>query len=238
LKNLFAGIAMHKRRRLTWGHLFNLLTGLVLATTVGCSGGSPPKSTAKTVDEAEINARLIQIANEYLAYPMVAIDPRWAPVDCRAPAPQREVQYSQSSDDESHGSKLYLLFAKDIASYMATGQTPAPQGQVVVKESWEAVPLADAKSTPVTVPHASGVNVAEIASSDGKFFHMGQQKELFIMYKLDAETHGTDLGWVYGVVAPGDKSVLARGRIDNCIKCHREAVPDRLFGPVRQAGPM
>src|SRR5213079_2524108 len=70
----------------------------------------------------------------------------WAPTLCRVP-PAAGAQKSRSDDGDTHGRKLYFLFAKDAPTYLglpwlenaaevreATARKLV--GQVVVKQSW------------------------------------------------------------------------------------------------------
>lgn len=54
------------------------------------------------------------------------------------------------------------------------------------------------------------------------------------MMKLDPKTPGTDDGWVYATLAADGRTVTAAGRIESCMKCHRETKTDRLFGMPKQ----
>ena len=61
-------------------------------------------------------------------------------------------------------------------------------------------------------------------------FRADKLSGLFIMYKLDPATPGTDNGWVYGTVMPDRKSVTSAGRVRSCMNCHEATPHDRLFG--------
>jgi hypothetical protein len=67
------------------------------------------------------------------------------------------------------------------------------------------------------------------ALRDGKRWKPGEAKGLFVMFRLDPTTPGTDDGWVYGTVDPKG-AVTEVGRIASCLKCHVEATHGRLFG--------
>src|SRR5436190_351218 len=68
------------------------------------------------------------------------------------------------------------------------------------------------------------------ARKGDKLFKATKQADLFIMFKLDPKTPGTDNGWVYGTVTPDGKTVTSAGRVESCMKCHQDAKADRLFG--------
>src|SRR5262249_4525010 len=92
---------------------------------------------------------VLEVAQNYESYGR--IDPHfgWAPVYCRLPSAPRP-SFSTSPDAETHGQKLYLLFAKEPWAYTEPGGS-SPVGQVVVKEAWvpEEVTDDEAKLEPV-----------------------------------------------------------------------------------------
>ncbi len=149
-------------------------------------------------------------------------------------APQA-MHYSPGGD-RTHGKKLYLLFAK--YRYLEAAEGPTyPVGQAVVKEAWvpeevkdEGAPLA-AVTRKVKVHDGEREDrVLPYARRDGRLYHAKEKAGLFIMFKLDPATPGTDEGWVYGTVTADGKTVNAVGKIESCMKCHRDAPHDRLFG--------
>ena len=89
---------------------------------------------------------------------------------------------------------------------------PNPVGQAIVKESW--------------LP-------AEIDPHTGTEVRPSRKADLFIMYKVDPATPGADRGWVYGTVTPDGKKVTSAGRVESCMKCHKDAPHDGLFGLPR-----
>jgi hypothetical protein len=50
-----------------------------------------------------------------------------------------------------------------------------------------------------------------------KEYVAGAQAELFIMFKEEPATPGTDGGWVYGTVIPDLKRVTSTGRVASCL---------------------
>src|SRR5687767_7709592 len=81
------------------------------------------------------DARLVGVARDYPAYGRVDDLLRWAPTDCKAPAPARP-RPSASRDPDTHGRKLYYLYAKDFEAYRKGQVLDQPVGQVLVKESY------------------------------------------------------------------------------------------------------
>jgi hypothetical protein len=181
------------------------------------SGGTPA-----------FEGRLLEIAGSYESYGRPDTDLRWAPLYCSTPPPPRP-RFSQSRDPATHGQKLYSLFVKEVLAYTSFSAVSSPVGQVVVKEAWipEEVKDDGGRKEPVVrkvefIPYARG--------KDGQIYHAKEKSGLFIMYKLDPKTPGTDEGWVYGTVTADGKKVTSVGRVESCMGCHKDAPHDRLFG--------
>lgn len=219
----------------------------------GSSAGTPP-------DPPNFERELKEAVSKYLTWPRADDRSRWAPEDCRLPTPPR-ARASASTDEATHGRKLYSVFAKNPWAYAGLQpEKPAPVGQVVVKQSWVPVEVTGAEADearaaekrgplPPRGPKATGPKAArpegtpESARDDDfnpyvvrgdKVFKADKQADLFVMLKLDPQTPGTDAGWVYATLSPDAKKVTAAGRLESCMKCHAEAKNDRLFGlPVK-----
>ena len=195
----------------------------------------------------QFHARLLKIARTYKHYGRVDDEARWAPFLCRMPMPS-VARFSTSDENDSHGRKLYFLFAKDRSSYVGKPKAPVSIGQVIVKESWLPVEVNEKKELH---PWKDSVHEAvkldptvrkknplagdqgaylPYTTKDGKLYRATKQAGLFIMYKTDSATLGTDNGWVYGTVTSDGKKVTAAGAIQSCMACHQEAPHDRLFG--------
>ncbi|MFM9996952.1 MAG: cytochrome P460 family protein [Phycisphaerales bacterium] len=156
--------------------------------------------------------------------------PGWAPASCIGP-PSGGALVSAAVDDTPHGRKLYYLHALDASAYrgatMDLGEPsdPAPIGQVLVKEAWTPV------KTDAPAWADSGYGLARNhAARDGAVCRTGEHTGLFVMYKVDPSTPGTDRGWVYATVAPDHKSTTSLGRVESCMNCHVHAKHDRQFG--------
>lgn len=72
---------------------------------------------------------------------------------------------------------------------------------------------------------------------DDEYYTLGERGPLFIMYRTEKNTLGTDNGWVYGTLTPDGKTVTSAGRVASCMGCHTEAPypkepkgEGRLFG--------
>jgi hypothetical protein len=224
--------------------------GTILA--LGCGGyAEPPKpaNPEKPVEEP-FHKELLKAASEYKAWGRVDDEMRWAPWLCRMPNPGL-ARVSASKDADTHGQKLYSLFAKNRLEYLSVKNPenkdkPAAVGQAVVKQSWTPEEIVDPKAKPAKrivsgvietpVPNGSGKSFPELdhfypyAWKGDQAFKAVKQADLFIMLKLDPKTEGTDMGWIYGTVTSNGMKVTSVGKIESCIKCHQDAPRDRLFG--------
>jgi len=178
-----------------------------------------------------------------------------APCASSAPAPQPSLAMSASKDSPTHGRKLFTIFVKELAdnqpspsSYPWLGPNlnyafegrPNPIGQVVVKEAWtpeEVDPATRQKSVVRKVKIQRDGKLVEretefipYAKHGDQLLHAVSKAGLFIMFKRDPSTPGTDEGWVYGTVTSDCKQVLSVGLVESCMGCHRDAPHDRLFG--------
>lgn len=168
-------------------------------------GDAPNKDSEKPqTNNPQFHKTLLDIAAKYKSYGKVDDMAKWAPWLCAAPPPPK-ARLSESKDSDTHGRKLYFLFAVNRNEYVAR-KTPQV-GQVIVKESW--FPKIGALEPSPETSH---------------------QSDLFIMTKLAPATKDTDEGWIYGTVTPDGKIVTSSGRVESCMKCHIQAKNDRLFG--------
>jgi hypothetical protein len=231
----------------------NVLTGLVLLGA-GCAAGavkeadvrldaaadaaegpadgaSPVSADAASPDAVAFDPALAEqargFAAAYLAWGRVDDELRWAPFLCRIPRPG-VARASASMDEGTHGQKLYSVFARARDAYPAGPH----MGQVVVKESWTAEPVADpatyAPEQPRSYPDG-GDHFYPYARKDGRVFRAAERAGLYIMFKLDPGTPNTDAGWVYATITAAGQ-VTAAGRVASCMGCHVEAEHERLFG--------
>jgi hypothetical protein len=230
------------------GTLLVALTGCLENRQVdGANDGSKPPSPGMDFDQ-----RLLLIAQHYRSFGQVEDRMGWAPLPCAAPESPPGLRLSESKDSPTHGQKLYAMFAafKENGSYVKPGQ-PSLVNQTIVKESWvpEEVP-DDGKPLQMAYRRYIHIDPAKACSSDyrgeereerylpyarkdGKLYRAAKQADLFIMYKMDPTTPGTDQGWVYGTVTP-ERKVTSAGRVASCMKCHVNAPHDRLFGLSRE----
>lgn len=208
------------------------MTALAALMATACA--PPPAPSPEPV--------LLRIAADYTGYQWANLRARWSPERCAGPIllpPSGRI--SASTDEGSHGKKLYYLHAKDDLAYERGGEQPV--GQVLVKEAWTPKEVADAdlpKEEEEAYAKArlsqrkelpAGQALAGLpARRGGKAYAPGTKAELFVMYKLDPRTEGTDVGWVYGTLSADGKTVTSSGRIESCMSCHRDAKTDRIFG--------
>ncbi|MCA8965362.1 MAG: VWA domain-containing protein [Planctomycetes bacterium] len=172
--------------------------------------------------DPKMAAVIATAAAGYAQFPRVTGEFHVAPTDCRMPPPRARV----SEATKAHGGKLYLLFARMAkeGQYVTPG-VPAPVGETLVKEAWQAVPGHATQQTPA----GERYGMTPEARDGAAVFHAGEPQGLFVMHKLAADTPGTDQGWVYGTIdATG--VVTAAGRIASCMRCHQDTTEDRRFG--------
>jgi hypothetical protein len=180
---------------------------------------------------------------DYERWGRVDDEARWAPWLCRIPM-AATAYISESDDADTHGHKLYTLYAMDAEAYGARRSDGGPSrlaglSQVIVKESFAPVPLDDVHDAKLErgANGAMGMQRLRPAERDGRRFVAGERKGLFIMMKTEGSTEGTDAGWVYATVDPDMITVTAVGAIGSCMGCHAEAGDDRLFGLPGLAAP-
>lgn len=203
----------------------------------GAGPGAPLEPTREQV--TAWTERLRALAGGYRSLSRVDDLSRWAPEMCWMPRGAR-VPMSVTDEATPHGRKLYALWAKDLEAYAklsdlplrepapeAVAKTPGVEGcsQVLVKEAFEPVEIGPEEKP----AHADAWFRLRPAERDGKRYRPGDRKGLFVLFRLDPKTPGTDDGWVYGTVAP-DGAVTAVGRVATCIGCHKDAPHGRLFG--------
>lgn len=200
----------------------------LFALTAGCTPigieADPGTTPGSVENKLEFQPRLRELAASYESFARVDDELHWAPFLCRMPQPSFP-RRSASTQIDTHGRKLYYVFAKDRAAYLGRdGKQPGEVGQAVIKEAWEAeeVPAdtqIDASKSPVLY-----------LREGERLYHARQKAGLFVMYRLAKDTPGTDEGWVYGTVAADGKTVTAAGRVASCMGCHQQATHERLFG--------
>lgn len=216
------------------------LVTLSLVALVSCRAHAPnPRGNAlqpasNSVASSPFDERVLEAVRTYERYPRVSDQPAWSPVWCRMP-PSAGALVSHADGEDAHGRKLYHLFVKDDASYRGRADdpalvhpnpplSPAPVGQVLVKEAWRPERVAQAMEFDGT-----GLQ-SDLATLDGALYRRGEPHGLFVMLKLDPKTPGTDEGWVYATVTPDRTRVTAAGRVESCMRCHVDAPHDRQFG--------
>lgn len=201
-----------------------IFSAFALLAALGCTDATTAPSAvvpeAPVDSDADFRHRLLEIAANYKAYGMADDRMREAAIPCAAVAvPKSDHRFSRSSDEGTHGKKLYLMFAANLDPVMHsyTGDRQRKSGdQVIVKESWMAV--EDERTSP------------SVRGEDGKHYTAGAKGPLFVMFQIDARDPRADAGWIYGTTAPDGKTITGIGRLANCMGCHEKAPHGRLFG--------
>ncbi len=201
---------------------------MVPLLSLGCSLSSvepdPFQSGTPAENNPAFHARLLEIASTYQSYARVDDELHWAPFLCRQPMPSFP-RRSMSTAIDTHGRKLYFVYAKDRAAYLSReGKTPAFVGQAVVKEAFTA------EEVPLSTPYDKLQSPVRYIQEGDKLFHAKDPAGLFLMFRTDSNTPGTDSGWVYGTIAPDGKTVTSAGTVQSCMRCHKDAKYERLFG--------
>ena len=210
--------------------------GLALAGCYYAVDGPAPEA------DPPFHAELLRAAREYPAWGRVDDEMRFAPFYCREPDPA-VARFSASPDADTHGRKLYFLFAKNRVEYILPTAPAARVGQVLVKEAWLPEEVAGMKPGDIDREKVVRTHTGDeldrfypYATKGGKVFKASHRAGLFIMLKLDPTTPGTDDGWVYGTLTADGTAVTSAGKVESCMGCHRDAKCDRLFGlPMKDA---
>ena len=155
-------------------------------------------------------------------------------------------RFSDSDDEQTHGRKIYALYAKDRNAYVGLNNAlpkdsiAAPIGprsdvapacdQVIEKESYHPEELRSGETVKL--------NGIQPVQRNGKTYHAGAKAGLFVMAHvkdLAAAKIPADLlddGWLYASLSADGETVNAVGRIESCMHCHADAPHGRLFGLV------
>lgn len=218
-----------------------LLTFVLVLGCVGCFDNKEPP--AKDIPAGSARAttpfddHMLEVAKRYESYRLLVPNLNIVATDCRPIGfADTSLYFSKSTDSQTHGKKMYVVFAKDVPdgvySYVPKGNA-APLGQAIVKEAWTAEEVVDDNKALWTMPSVrrkGNPTFVPYLRKDGKLYHAAEKSALFIMFKLDPQTPDTDEGWVYGTVTPDGKMVTSAGKVESCMKCHQKAPHDRLFG--------
>lgn len=209
---------------------------------IGCAPHEAPRQHVLTEEELAnriLEKQLLKVGVSYSDWERVSDQANWAPTTCILPPPAGP-QTSESSDEHTHGKKLYYLYARHPTEYtninvdwgpsarMSAGHAQ-PDGQAIVKQSWTPREVSDTVGELDEAAARAAHRSLSYSEKDGKYWGIDQQRELFVMLKTDLPIP-TDSGWVYAVLSPDGQRVLRSGLIEDCMKCHAEAPFDRLFG--------
>lgn len=235
--------------------------GFVIGATQPGTPSPDKAAPAREVNpgESPFAPAVLKAAAEYKRFKRVSDVPNWSMVLCHIPSAVG-ARESSSKDAESHGRKLYYLYAKFGQEYVDESERMVkerlhaeaaqvqdrpkpwvnPTGQVLIKESFLPVAVPEGeepkfnqewKQTEPGVGYSKHAYPIEYAQrEDGKFFRIGEPVGLFIMLKLDSKTPDTDEGWVYATTTIDGKTISSIGRVESCMSCHKEVTRDRVYG--------
>ncbi|MGB0331647.1 MAG: hypothetical protein ACPGPE_07490, partial [Planctomycetota bacterium] len=167
--------------------------------------------------------------------PVVGPHLNWSPFLCMMP-PAARALHSTVEAEGGHGSKLYALRSNQGEAYMKLGteeEVELPLFTVLVKEAFAPV-LHGGEDAPS--PHstpgwelAASQGYIPFAERDGLTYRTGEPRGLFVMLRLPEGAAGTMDGWAFGTVDPSGR-VTGAGAMESCIRCHRAADHDGVFG--------
>ncbi len=171
-----------------------------------------------------VDKTLLDIVAYFDKLPLFNYTVKMAAVDTRPYNPNDPVVYppttvfkSRSADTTTHGGKLFRLRIKDDSNYAY--DLSQPDGQTLVMATYDYIP------SDTTLGDGKALRIGKSA-----FLKPTLQHEYYIMYKPQTHTYPTDSGWVYGIVSADGKTVLQKGLIVSCMKCHSASKTDRTFG--------
>lgn len=202
------------------------------ARPVSAGLGRGPSGAEEGAAEAprNVRARLIEIGRTYRESLGLASDAvLWAPTQCVPPEPQ--VEMSASGDGETHGSKLYVLYARDVEGYKKLTEDRAAGSagdQVIVKETWLPVNAEGDGPRDARAPRT------RVKGKDGVEHMAGEKGPVFVMLRTGGTEAWADAGWVYATLTADGTRVTGAGRMASCMGCHEKAGEGRLFGMKRE----
>lgn len=197
------------------------LLALSVFVLIACRSSEPRDERPPT--EAAVREQVQRIARDFPTWGELDTTLRVAPTDCRAPRIVSHGTLTASlADSGPHSTKLYRLYARDPAAYRGLESGASQAGQVLVKQAFVAEPFempgpGEPPRNTVWTPNGS--------------FRAGEPAGLFVMQRGAGSGSG-ESAWTYATVAPTGE-ITALGRLESCIRCHRDAPHEGLFGLER-----
>ncbi|MCY3002607.1 MAG: hypothetical protein NTV21_12465 [Planctomycetota bacterium] len=194
---------------------------LSVAVLVACRSNAP--QVEPPPDERAMREQVQRIARDFPTWGELNTALRVAPTDCRMPRVVNHGSLTASfAESGPHSTKLYRLYARDPAAYRGVESGASQEGQVLVKQAFVAEPFemsgpGDLPPDTVWTPHGT--------------FRAGEAAGLFVMQRGTGGVSG-ESAWTYATVASTGE-ITALGRLETCIRCHRDAPYDGLFGLER-----
>ena len=149
---------------------------------------------------------------------------KMAAVDTRPFNPKEKVTYpptilfkSRSNDTTTHGGKVFRLRAKDDSNYAY--DISQLEGQILQMATFYY------QETRATLGDGKSLRI-----NDSLYLNPTVSSNFYLMYKSNSKEYPTDKGWVYAVVSADGKTVLQKGLIASCMKCHDQSKTDRMLG--------
>jgi len=148
---------------------------------------------------------------------MAAIDTRPFNPNDKITYPPTTLFKSRSTDTASHGGKVFRLRAKDDSKYAY--DLVQPEGQILQLASFYY------KEAHTTLGDRNSLRIGE-----SLYLNATIRSNFYLMYKSNSTEYPTDSGWVYATVSADGKTVLQKGLIASCMKCHDQSKTDRMLG--------
>jgi hypothetical protein len=144
---------------------------------------------------------------------------------CRGPMPD---ELPASNPHRGHFVHVYVTPGEE--KKIRTGEGKYPVDTLIVKEKLPGLFSPLRLKLPVDKPPA--LEAAEIVTAEGRRYKQEGEKqtelpqhdpELFtVMLKREAGYHPECGDWEFMVVSGDAKQVLARGKLDSCVACHKD----------------
>jgi len=195
-----------------------ILLFLFVAVSISLLSAFKPKQ--KEVDDKVF----LDIVATHDKLPLFNYTVKMAAIDTRPFNPNDKVAYppttlfkSRSSDTTTHGGKIFRLRVKEDSNYAY--DLKQPEGQILQ------LALFYYEETNTTLGDGKSFRLSDLL-----YLNPTTRSNFYLMYKSNSKEYPTDNGWVYGVVSADGKTVLQKGLIASCMKCHDQSRTDRMLG--------
>lgn len=210
---------------------------LIVLVGAGAGFQSIENRRVDVVADDTLKKKILDVASEYAQYQLIEASLHWSPLACSMPPPPGPLA-SESNDTETHGGKLYFMFAKEGDAYRRCAESDQPVGQAIVKQSWTSKPAQFEKNPDLYATqrefkfgpdNQATVQATPYLRKGDAWFEVHEPAGLFIMLKT-GEHEEADEGWIYATTNAAGTEIRSIGKLNSCIECHADAPRDRMFG--------